>query len=241
MSEHPEEKPAKEKAETDSAEGPKWIIACGSIEPEIMAFHPERHGIMVKFLDQNLHRTPDLMPEIIQEAVDAVKAEASMIVLGYGLCSNGIAGVKAPGQGLIVPRVHDCIALFLGSREKYQRAFSDNAGTYYLSPGWVAEKKDPLGYLESDYVPRVGRETAEWALREELKHYTCISLIDTGVKDVVPLRERALENARFLEKEYDEVKGSNEYFKKLLFGPYNEEDFLHIEAGEVITQMPFLE
>ncbi|MFO8058532.1 MAG: DUF1638 domain-containing protein [bacterium] len=241
MSELPEKEPAGEKAERASPEGPKWVIACGSVKPEIEALHPEQHGIMVRFLDQNLHRTPDLMPEFIQEAVDAVKAEASMIVLGYGLCSNGIAGVKAPDQGLIVPRIHDCIALFLGSREKYQKAFSDNAGTYYLSPGWVAEKKDPLGYLESDYVPRVGRETAEWALREELKHYTRIALINTGVQDVGPLRERARENAGFLEKDYFEVEGTDEYFKKILFGPYNEEDFIHIRPGEVITQMPFLE
>ncbi len=220
--------------------GPRIIIACGCMKPELDALQGSDDGVEVRYLDQNLHRTPDRMPELIQEEIDAVAEGASEIVLGYGLCSNGIVGIKAPRQGLIIPRVHDCVALFLGSREAYNRAFSDRAGTYYLTPGWVQSNKDPLGLLEHDYTARVGRKDAEWALREELKHYTHIVYINTDAGDQDSLRKRAIENADYLEKQYEEIPGTGDYFRKLLFGPYNEEDFVKIPPGQKVTAEPFM-
>ena len=58
----------------------------------------------------------------------------------------------------------------MGSRAAYEKVFYEQPGTYYLTPGWVEERKDPLGYMESAYVPKMGREKAEWGIREELKN-----------------------------------------------------------------------
>ena len=73
------------------------------------------------------------MPGLIQEQIDQVAEYASQIVLGYGLCSNGIVGVTARNQGLIVLRCHDCIKLFLGSPAVYSEAIKERPGTYYLT------------------------------------------------------------------------------------------------------------
>ncbi|MFO8100690.1 MAG: DUF1638 domain-containing protein [Dehalococcoidia bacterium] len=227
--------------EQPTADAPRVVIACGSIKPELEALKPDDGTVEVRYLDQNLHRMPDRMPGIIQAEIEKVKGYAWQIVLGYGLCSNGVVGLVAPEQGLIIPRVHDCITLFLGSRVAYEKAFRDRPGTYYLTPAWIEEKKDPLGYLEAEYVPKLGRELAEWGLKEELKHYTHIVLIDTGVKDVIPLRERAMENARFLEKEFDEIAGTHDYFRRILFGPYPEDDFVILQAGEEVRQKAFFQ
>jgi len=218
------------------------IIACRVLEPEIEAVRKDSPRIRVHYLDQGLHRTPQLMIGQIQEIVDQASEAAERIVLGYGLCSNGIVGVRAGKRGLIVPRCHDCIAFFLGSPQAYQTDFNARPGTYYLTPGWVAERKDPLGIIEEEYVPRYGRETAEWAKREELKHYTHIVLIDTGVADMAPIRKTAQENARFFGMEYVEVEGrSLTYFKKLLYGPYPSDAFIHLGSGETVTQEMFFE
>ncbi|MDY6823844.1 MAG: DUF1638 domain-containing protein [Thermodesulfobacteriota bacterium] len=224
----------------------KMIIACRSLKPEIDALltkdNTGAEAVAVEYLDQNLHRTPHAMPDIIQASVEAVPESVSTIVLGYGLCSNGIVGIKAPRQGLIIPRVHDCIALFLGSRQAYHAAFKKRAGTYYLTPGWIAEEKDPIGFMENDYEPRLGREEAEWGAKEELQHYTHIIFINTrAVDDPAPLRERARENANFFDKQYEEVQGVQNYFQKIVFGPYDEDDFLHVRPGETVTQKPFLD
>jgi len=219
------------------------VIACRVMEQELNALRPECPPdveLDLRFMDQQLHRTPDRMPAIIQNEIDSLADTADEFVLGYGLCSNGIVGVYAPCQYLYVPHVHDCVALLLGSREAYQKAFRERAGTYYITPGWVKEEKDPIGILENEYIPRMGREDAVWGLNEELKHYSHIALIDTQVADVESLRARARANADFLEKTYTEIRGSRNYFRKILFGPYAPPDFLCLPPGTAVTQKPFL-
>lgn len=216
------------------------VLACRVMQPELDALSREEDGVQVHYLDQALHRTPQQMPSILQEKIDQSAGYDGNIILSYGLCSNGIVGVTAPSQGLIVPRAHDCIALFLGSLETYKKAFKARPGTYYLTPGWIAERKDPLGIVEEEYTPRLGRETAVWVMGEELKHYTHITLINTGIRELEPLRKRARENAKFLNKKYDEIEGSPAYLKKILFGPRSEKDFFFIRPGEKVTQEMFL-
>jgi len=226
-------------AETADRKGRRVVIACRVMEPELKQILSEgEEDLDILYLDQSLHRTPAKLLGQLQEKIDQVSLTASRIVLGYGLCSNGVVGVMARQQELLIPRCHDCIALFLGSPSRYQQLFREKPGTYYLTPGWVAEKKDPLGILE-EYVPRYGRETAQWVIEEELKHYTHIALIDTGVEEMAPIRERAMENAAVLKKQYEEIPGSLDYFRELLRGPYTEEKFLRLRLGEQFTQEMF--
>lgn len=230
------------KKPSSQMQGPLVIVACRVMQPELEYLRNGNNRVEVLYVDQGLHRTPRKMAGSVQERIDKVKGYAGRVVLGYGLCSNGIVGVKAGEQGLIVPRCHDCIAFFFGSLEAYKKAFEARPGTYYLTPGWVAEKKDPLGIMQEEYSPKFGLETARWVMEEELKHYTHIVLIDTGVSDIVPLRRRARQNAEYFGKEYDEIKGAGlELFGKLLRGPYNDEDFLFLKPGEMVTQGMFLE
>ena len=226
-------------SKTNVGNGRRVVIACRVMEPELKQVLAEgEEDVEILFLDQSLHRTPTKLLGQLQEKIDQVARTASRLVLGYGLCSNGVVGVAARQQGLIIPRCHDCIALFLGSPSRYQELFREKPGTYYLTPGWVAEKKDPLGIME-EYVPRYGRETAQWVIEEELKHYTHIALIDTGMEVMEPIRERAMENAAVLKKQYEEIPGSLDYFRELLHGPYKEEKFLSLRLGEKFTQEMF--
>ena len=217
-------------------------MACQIMEPELDPLIRERDSIRAFYLDQGLHRTPAQLAEKIQDIIDRIDKEFNRIVLGYGLCSNGIVGVKANSSELIVPRCHDCIAFFLGSPQAYLEDFHSRPGSYYLTPGWIAERKDPLAIIEDEYVPRYGRETAEWAKKEELKHYTHIVLVDTGTGNIEPMRQIGQENARFFSMEYLEIEGkSDEFFNKLAFGPYPEDEFIRLEAGQEITQDMFID
>ena len=209
---------------TDPRNGKIVIVSCSVMRPELEAILRGNGAYELRYLDSRLHDTPKKIPALLQKEVDAVEPYASRIVLGYGFCSSGIAGVTAPQQGIYVPKVHDCIALFLGSVK-----------SYYLTPGWMEEDRDPLGHMEKDYIPKMGRKRAELGTRLTFKNYTHIALIDTGVADVEPLRRVAMDNARFLEKEYEEITGTHEFFGKILFGPYDERDFLYFKAGETIA------
>lgn len=220
---------------------PRAIIACSVLQPELERLRGgSNEDLHLIYLEQSMHRTPHLLPEMLQEEVDRAAEWAGQIVLGYGLCCNGIVGVTSPRQGLIVTKAHDCVALFLGSLAEYNRMSRNHPGTYYLTQGWMDNDKDPLGILEKEYVPKLGRETAEWGAREELKHYTRFVFIDTGTGDREALQARARENAEFFHKVLGEVKADHRYLEKILFGPYDGESFYILGPGEQIEQRWFL-
>jgi hypothetical protein len=215
------------------------IIACSIMKDELVHVRPD--GISFVFLEQSLHRTPQKMKEAIQEEIN--KAEGweggDSIILSYGLCSNGIVGIKANRHTIVIPRVHDCITLFLGSRERYFEEHQKEPGTYYLTRGWIEEKKSPLGIYE-EYCQRYGKETAEWAIKEELKNYTRIALVESELGLSDNHRKHAQENARFLNLRYEEIKGSLDFFRKIIQGPWDK-DFVVLKPGEEATQEIFLE
>ncbi len=219
------------------SQNPRVVIACEAIKPELehlrQGYEKEVNTV---YLPQNMHRTPHLLPDLIQEQVDKAAEYASKIILGYGLCSNGIVGVQAPDQGLVVTKSHDCVALYLGSVEKYKKISMEQPGTYYFTPSWIDGNKDPLGTLENEYIPRLGRAWAEWGAKEELKHYTYFAFINTGVGDVERFRERTWENVRYFDKKFQEIPGDQTYFQRILFGPYDREYFYLVPPWEKVQQ-----
>jgi len=213
------------------------VIACNIMKNELLRF--QTNGISFVFLEQSLHRTPQKMKGVVQEEMDkAENWEGDYIILSYGLCSNGIVGVKSKSHSIVIPRVHDCIALFLGSWEKYMEEHKKEPGTYYLTKGWIEEGKSPIG-IYKEYCQRYDKETAEWAIKEELKNYTRIALVDMGVDLSETHREHAKENARFLHLRYEEINGSLAFFEKMLRGWWSE-DFIILKPGQEVTQELFL-
>jgi len=89
------------------------------------------YQVDLEFLPQGLHDLgAKAMAEKIQGVVDrAPEGACEAILLGYGLCGNGLDGLTARHTRLVLPRAHDCIALLMGSRERYQTYFEGNPGT----------------------------------------------------------------------------------------------------------------
>ena len=220
-----------------------FLLACEILRPDLDTLRDQiAPNVRLHYLDQDLHRYPQRMAGIIQEAVDNHAGEADRVVLGYGLCSNGVVGVRTHSQPLTIPRIHDCITLYLGSREAYECQFKNCPGTYYLTESWIEHNKDPLGTMENDYEPKLGREMAEWGMRQEMTHQVRIALVDSGVNGGVPecVRNRAVQNAEFFEKKYEELRGDPGFIKRLLLGPYdNEDDFITVPPGIELTQRMF--
>ncbi len=97
------------------------------------------HIIDLQFMTQGLHDLPsEKMADRLQAEIDQVDPERyAAVLLGFALCNNGIEGVGHASLPVIVPRSHDCIALFLGSRDEYNTYFYENPGTYYKTSGWI--------------------------------------------------------------------------------------------------------
>ena len=214
------------------------VLACVVMEKEITRF--QNGKVEFKFFDYGLHRTPENMAKTLQREIDqASEEDYDRIILGYGLCSNGIVGIHSKEKQLIIPRIHDCISLFLGSRESYTEQAKQNPGTYYLTAGWIENGETPISKFNS-YAKSYGDETARWVLHEEMKNYTRIVFIDTGTTDPGPYREIAHRNADFLGISYEEIKSSSKLFKELIIGPW-EKDFFVLPKGQSVEQEMFFD
>src|SRR5690606_5136462 len=78
------------------------------------------HTITIQLFRQGLHNRPKNLRAVLQEQIDAVPSMTyDAILLAYGMCGNSTVGLTARDTPLVIPRVHDCISLYLGSHEQY--------------------------------------------------------------------------------------------------------------------------
>jgi hypothetical protein len=192
------------------------------------------------YLPQGLHRTPGKMPAAIQEVLDGVGPGVESILLGYGLCSNGVVGLASRTASLIMPRVHDCIALLLGSRERYEAEMAACPGTYYITPGWALYGTTSLSSYKNEYLPKYGEEDARYIARELLKNYTRVALIDHGAGDMRAARAHAREFGEVFNLTYAEIPGSLDYVRRLVHGPWDNDDFVVVKPASRISPTPFM-
>jgi len=207
------------------------VIACGVVREELSRW--PLNGLTFTFLEQGLHQTPTKMRAPIQEAIESLSGKnIHRIVLCYGLCSNGLVGVRALEHPLIMPKIHDCIPMLLGSVETWVKEQEREPGTYYLSKGFIKNGAAPLDRLKA-YCEVMDREDAEWGLREEFKHYRRLVWIDTGQDDKGSFKSYARRNAEFLGLAFEEIKGSLDLFNRVLAGVGDGESLL-IPPGEEV-------
>lgn len=211
------------------------VMACATVIEEMTPILPE--GIHHKVLDFGLHVTPEKLRTTLQNEIDSVNDNIETILLGYGLCSQAVIGVTARKATLVVPRVDDCIAIFLGSRDAYTVQNKKAPGTYYLTKGWIEVGDTPF----TEYnlmVERLGKVRADRALKLLLKNYTRLALINTGQYDIERYREYVRRTADRFGLRYEEIEGSNTLVKKMLEGDWDEE-FVVVKPGETICYSHF--
>jgi len=214
---------------------PTHVIACATVIEEMLPLLPRQATYEV--LDFGLHVDPLRLKRALQEAIDRVAGRASEVILGYGLCSMAVVGLQANGCTLIVPRVDDCIALFLGSRAAYRQQARSEPGTYYLTKGWIEVGDTP--FAEHDRLTKqYGSATADRLVRQMLKNYTRLALIDTGQHDLERYRAYARQIASRFGLRFEEILGSDALIRRLLFGPWDSE-FVVIPPGQTVRYEHF--
>ena len=211
------------------------VLACATVLEEILPLLPE--GMGYEELDFGLHLNPEDLKLALQDAIDKASQHAGTILLGYGLCSMAVVGLKANGCTLVVPRVDDCIAIFLGSRDAYTAQASSELGTYYLTKGWI-EVSDTLFDEYQKMVERYGEALAGRMMKLMLKNYTRLAYIDTGHQEQDRYQDYARMVAEQFQLRYEEIKGANTLVKKLLLGPWDG-DFVVAKPGQTITYADF--
>ncbi|MEJ2148240.1 MAG: DUF1638 domain-containing protein, partial [Chloroflexota bacterium] len=95
---------------------PVVVIACQVFRGLLEQYMPEDMAGQVTFLDYGLHAVPRRLNTTVQETIDSIE-QPSLVVLGYGLCGNGLKDLQAGKHTLVIPRADDCISILLGSRQ----------------------------------------------------------------------------------------------------------------------------
>jgi len=214
------------------------------------------HRVDVEFLRKGLHDLETMnMVTKIQSAIDATDPALpySAILLGYARCNNGLVGIKARSIPLIIPRAHDCITFFFGSRGAYQTYFDVHPGTYYMTTGW-AERNVTGDYAKPAYgqqgvmgklglaqtweqlVEQYGEDNAKYITEltgDWMKNYSNSLFLKMGVGAEESLIEQTREEAARRQWTFDLQDGNWTLLKKLFNGPWDE-DFLTVPPNHQI-------
>ena len=170
------------------------LIGCMVMNREIGHLISESDNVVrAWWLRQGLHDTPDVLRSELQRTVDEIERENEKlprhlrfeaVALAYGLCSNGVIGLRSRSIPLIIPRCDDCVSLFLGSAERYRKLFREMPGAYWYNNGWIEQaftpSKENYARRRAEYVERYGEDNADFLMECEggwMDKYQCCGFI----------------------------------------------------------------
>jgi hypothetical protein len=226
------------------------LIACEVLFREMChACAHAPHQVDLEFLPKGLH---DLggkpMAAKIQEAVDRTpEGVYQAILLGYGLCGNGLEGLTARHTRLVLPRAHDCIALLMGSHARYQAYFEDNPGTFYRSTGWLERgqglqqlTQHTTGFDESleALIRKYGEDNGRYLYEEMTRYraqYRKLAFIETGLEAGGKFIAEAAAEARENGWGFELLPGNLAWLWRLVEGAWTEAEFVVAEPGQRIA------
>lgn len=231
------------------------LIGCGVMQLDVEAA-AQAAGVALEqhYLEAGLHDNPGELKRRLQAKVDELSASGDYerIVLAYGICGRGVVGIQARQVPLVVPRVNDCIALFLGSDQAYREQFASCPGTFYISAGWFEKKVQPRGRrtapkgplpdsdlqrLTKRYGEENGRAIADF-LGSWKRNYQRVVFIDTGAGDTARYEAYARAMAEEFGWDYERVSGSQDLVMALLTCQESSDQVLWVPPRQVIRHDP---
>lgn len=220
------------------------LLACSVFEGEIAMYATgAEHIVARRMFDIGLHDRPDVMRRTLQAAVDELDSEPEVeaIVLAYGLCGRGTAGLRAGRNRIVIPRAHDCFTVFMGSKEEYARRQAACPDCYYYSPGWNRARRVPgperLAALRAELAARfdadevdflIENEKALWAVRGHALY------VDLGTPDAEAEAKYARGCADGLGWTFEQLHGDPKLLRDLLWGAWDDARFQVVPPGQTL-------
>ena len=230
-----------------------YAIACDVVaRPVYLCAARSPHVVDVRLFERGLHDVPKDLRTRLQEAIDEAPATADAVVLGYGLCGGATAGIVARDRPVVLPRAHDCITLFLGTRERYLEEHGRVATYWYVADqlerndgyragvGGLAIGSDTDAEIEevrAEYVAKYGEDNADY-LMEVLGgwrvHYGRAAFVSMGVADEAVPEAAARDEAERRGWAFERIEGSLVLLRRLIDGDWGE-DMLVLQPGEQLA------
>ena len=235
------------------------FIGCGVLKLDIESIKGAINiEIDTEFLEGGLHDVPNQLRSDLQARIDEASEskEYDRIAIGYGICGRGTVELYARHVPLVLPKVHDCIALFLGSDAAYRKEFAQCPGTYYTSAGWFEEQVQPKGNkirpekskeealrkLGFDYfAKKYGKQNAEAIAKfynSWQKNYSRSAFIDTGAGNPEQYSSYARDLATEFGWEYERIQGTARLLELLLTADETTDEILFVPPEHVTEYDP---
>jgi hypothetical protein len=192
------------------------VIACRVFQTLMDDLLPENLADQVIFLEYGLHVFPKNLTKELQAVIDQLE-KPSVVILGYGLCGNGLNGIQSRSHTLIIPKTDDCIAILLGSYDEYLDIFQSQPGTYYLTKGWLEAGSNPLQEYQG-YVEKYGAEKADMVMDMQYSNYRRLMFVAHDSIDFLNYGSQVEKIAVFCQRwdmQYEERIGSDRLIRQL--------------------------
>ena len=237
------------------------VFSCRVFTRELSYFIAKSKNVVdVTFLPQGLHEAPKVLNAELQASIARFREDCDnwrrrrrpdYLALCFGLCSESIVGIEALDVPIVVPRVDDCVGVYLGSEERYLEYFNKYKGTFWAFPSWAESSPstdaDYLDIMRAEYLKRYDgdEDLVEDMIELELEmtaNYRNVGYISSPLAvDPEGSREHAARYARDHGWNLIEAEGDLSLMEQLLNGPWDEDKFLVVPPGYRIAAASGLE
>lgn len=216
------------------------VLACEGLRKELEAAAENMQNCpQILYLPQGLHDEPDKMRQELNLKIAEIEEQfpqVTTIIMGYGLCGRGMCGVTARRARLIVPRVHDCVPLYVGVTQQELGMTDVNSGILWLSAGMLEYGQFASHLVETrheKYREKFGEKRAAKMIQAEnslFANYKGVRYVRwSGMKEAYAELAQAV--ARELSLNYEEIMGQAAFLRDLLAGGHDERRFLTLAPG----------
>ncbi|MGI6537014.1 MAG: DUF1638 domain-containing protein [Caldicoprobacterales bacterium] len=207
------------------------------------------HTVDPVFTPKEAHNKPACLKEQLQEMIEEAEKAGiyDAVLLGFGLCGNGIVGLKSTSVPLVIPRAHDCCTILLGSREKFLRYFGDKLSAEWSSAGYMERGGSFTRLTDTNHIPgldmeyeellkKYGEENARYIWetlhpKKDLSELIYIDIPETSNPAYIELLKNEADKT---DKKLRVLPGEIGMIQSLIWGNWDEREFLIVPPGHAV-------
>ncbi|MCL2046523.1 MAG: DUF1638 domain-containing protein [Oscillospiraceae bacterium] len=201
-----------------------------------------------------IHMDPKTLNETlmktIENSLNASNRKYDALILGFGLCGNAAVGLSC-SIPMIIPRVHDCCTVHMGSKERFLEVFGNSFSARWCSTGYYERGRlNAIGFSDLEqlsnhktteeyraYLETYDEETADYiweTLHPKMDEIESVYIEIDGFEysNTKELYKADMEGA---DVKLKTVKGDITMLRDLINGNWNNERFLTVPPNKKIV------